>query len=180
MRTYVLLSPYQINSSSVCFTSSVIERTWTFTAIILKASSFEYGRCEALNTISVKLRVRRCPCSEATSTLAAKLRVGSYARSEASSTLSKLLCKSTWRASRPLRVGQSDKSDESVVSIGYVQICQVSAVVEINEDSQWMKRSLWDRVFVLDGPLLDHHRQEEDSAKKSTSEVSQLSIAYES
>lgn len=106
MHTYVLLSPYQINSSSVCFTSSVIERTWTFTAIILKASSFEYGRCEALNTISVKLRVRRCPCSEATSTLAAKLRVGSYARSEASSTLSKLLCKSTWRASRPLRVGQ--------------------------------------------------------------------------
>lgn len=72
------------------------------------------------------------------------------------------------------------RSDESVVSIGYVQICQVSAVVEINEDSQWMKRSLWDRVFVLDGPLLDHHRQEEDSAKKSTSEVSQLSIAYES
>lgn len=107
MYTYVLLSPYQINSSSVCFTSSVIERTWTFTAIILKASSFEYGRCEALNTISVKLRVRRCPCSEATSTLAAKLRVGSYARSEASSTLSKLLCKSTWRASRPLWVGQS-------------------------------------------------------------------------
>ena len=107
MRTYVLLSPYQINTSSVCFTSSVIERTWTFTAIILKASSFEYGRCEALNTISVKLRVRRCPCSEATSTLAAKLRVGSYARSEASSTLSKLLCKSTWRASRPLWVGQS-------------------------------------------------------------------------
>ena len=181
MHTYVLLSPYQINTSSVCFTSSGIERTWTFTAIILKASSFEYGRCEALNTISVKLRVRRCPCSEATSTLAAKLRVGSYARSEASSTLSKLLCKSTWRASRAAsKWVRATKSDESVVSIGYVQICQVSAVVEINEDSQWMKRSLWDRVFVLDGPLLDHHRQEEDSAKKSTSEVSQLSIAYES
>ena len=73
------------------------------------------------------------------------------------------------------------RSDESVVSIGYVQIFQVSAVCR-NQWGQSMNaaivvrpsfRARWSSSWSAP-------TRRGFSAKKSTSEVSQLSIAYES